>query len=86
MNAQETRQEDALKKPRTKPMDFTRWPIKSYISMSPAGVKTAAHLPAETEGEVLRLGAEHAKHCHSMKMLPPDMTAQVKAAIKTVNV
>jgi predicted small metal-binding protein len=38
------------------------------------------------EEEVLRLGAEHAKHCHSKEILPPDMTARVKVAIKTVPV
>lgn len=39
-----------------------------------------------TSEEVLRLRAEHAKHCHSKELLPPDMTARVKVAIKTVTV
>lgn len=51
-----------------------------------AGVNTAAQLRAETEEEVLRLGAEHATHCHSKEMLPPDMTARVNTTIKTVAV
>jgi len=41
---------------------------------------------AETEEEVMRLGAEHAKICHKMSALPPDMAVKVKAAIKTVAV
>jgi predicted small metal-binding protein len=49
-----------------------------------AEVKTAAQLCAEREEDILRLGAEHAKHCHSKEMLPPDMTARVNTAIKTV--
>ena len=49
-----------------------------------AEVKTAAQLCAEREEDILRLGAEHAKPCHSKEMLPPDMTARVNTAIKTV--
>jgi predicted small metal-binding protein len=41
---------------------------------------------AETEAEVLKLGAMHAKECHKLDSLPPDMAAKVKAAIKTVTV
>lgn len=41
-----------------------------------AGAKTATQLRAETEEEVLRLVAEHAKHCHSKEMLPPDMSSK----------
>ncbi|MBI5855688.1 MAG: DUF1059 domain-containing protein [Nitrospirae bacterium] len=33
----------------------------------------AFQVRAETEEEILRLGAEHAKHCHSKKTLPSDM-------------
>ncbi len=32
------------------------------------------------------LGAEHAKLCHSKELLPPDMTAREKVAIKTVTI
>ena len=41
---------------------------------------------AETETEVLQLGAMHAKQCHQMESLSPEMTAKVKTAIKTVTV
>jgi predicted small metal-binding protein len=41
---------------------------------------------AETEAEVLKLGAMHAKECHKLDSLPPEMAAKVKAAIKTVSV
>ena len=41
---------------------------------------------AETEAEVLKLGAMHAKECHKLESLPPEMAAKVKAAIKTVSV
>ena len=36
--------DSALKKPHTRPMDFTGRPMKGYIYVSPDGVKTAAHL------------------------------------------
>ena len=39
---------------------------------------------AATEEEVLRLGAEHARHAHSAETLPPDLAAKVKAAILSV--
>ena len=74
MSAQETRQEDV------------RWSGLFLEWKDVRRGEDCARLRVETEGEVLRLGTEHAKHCHSMKMLPPDMTTQVKAAIKTVNV
>jgi predicted small metal-binding protein len=41
---------------------------------------------AETEAEVLQLVAMHAKQCHKLESLPPEMAAKVKAAIKTVTV
>jgi predicted small metal-binding protein len=46
----------------------------------------AFQVRAETEEEVLRLGAEHGKIAHKMGSLPPEMAAKVKAAIKTVTV
>jgi predicted small metal-binding protein len=46
----------------------------------------AFQVRAETEDEVLRLGAEHAKFCHNMTNPPPDMMKKVKSAIKTVTV
>ena len=46
----------------------------------------AFQVRAETEGEVMRLGAEHGKLAHKMDSMPPDMLSKVKAAIKTVTV
>ena len=46
----------------------------------------AFQVRAETEEEVMRLTGEHAKVCHKMSSIPPDMAAKVKAAIKTVPV
>jgi predicted small metal-binding protein len=51
-----------------------------------ASAGCAFQVRAETEAEVLKLGAVHAKECHKMDALPPDMAAKVKAAIKTVTV
>jgi hypothetical protein len=36
--------DEALKEPHTRPMDFTGRPMKAYIYVGPNGVKTAAHL------------------------------------------
>lgn len=36
--------DEALKKPHTRPMDFTGRPMKGYIYVSPEGVKTAVQL------------------------------------------
>ena len=41
---------------------------------------------AETEAELMQLVATHAKHCHKLDSIPPEMASQVKAAIKTVPV
>ena len=41
---------------------------------------------AETEAELMQLVATHAKQCHKLDSIPPEMAAQVKAAIKTVPV
>lgn len=41
---------------------------------------------AETEDELLTLGALHAKACHHLDELSPEMSEKVKAAIKTVRV
>jgi predicted small metal-binding protein len=41
---------------------------------------------AETETELMQLVATHAKQCHKLDSIPPEMAAQVKAAIKTVPV
>jgi predicted small metal-binding protein len=36
----------------------------------------------ETEAEVLRRAADHARTAHGMETLPPEVVAKVKAAIK----
>jgi predicted small metal-binding protein len=41
---------------------------------------------AETEAELMQLVAIHAKQCHQLESVPPEMAAKVKAAIKTVPV
>ncbi len=46
----------------------------------------AFQVRAETEGELLQLVATHAKQCHKLESIPPEMAAKVKAAIKTVTV
>ena len=38
--------EAALKKPHTRPVDFTGRPMKGYVYVSPAGTKSAAQLRA----------------------------------------
>ena len=51
-----------------------------------ASADCAFQVRAETESEVLQLGAMHAKHCHQMESQSPEMTSKVKAAIKTIAV
>ena len=46
----------------------------------------AFQVRAETEAEVLQLVAMHAKQCHKLESLPPEMAAKVKSTIKTVTV
>lgn len=46
----------------------------------------AFEVRASTEEEVMRLGADHAKHCHATETFPPDIAQRVKMAIKTVTV
>jgi predicted small metal-binding protein len=65
-------------------------PTKQYqqlgcMDVDPKG-QCAFQVRAETEGEVMRLVAEHGKACHNMTSIPPEMAAKVKAAIKTVPV
>lgn len=46
----------------------------------------AFEVRAETEEEVMRLAADHAKHAHKMATTPPEMVKKIKGAIKTVSV
>ena len=41
---------------------------------------------AETEAELMQLVATHAKQCHKLDSIPPEMVSKVKAAGKTVTV
>lgn len=52
-----------------------------------AEVKTAAQLRAETQEEILRLGAQHAKHCHSKEMLPLEgRTMKIKVVLAIITI
>ena len=46
----------------------------------------AFEVRAETEEEVMRLVADHAKHTHKMSSPPPEMIKKIKGAMKTVSV
>ena len=46
----------------------------------------AFEVRAETEEEVMRLTADHAKHAHHMTSMPPEMAQKIKGAMKTVSV
>ena len=48
------------------------------------GVDCDAVIRAETEEELMRKVAEHAKTVHGMSEISPDIAAKVKAAIKEV--
>lgn len=41
---------------------------------------------AETEAELMQLVAAHAKQCHKLDSIPPEMVSKVQAAVKTVTV
>ena len=46
----------------------------------------AFEVRAETEEEVMRLVADHAKHTHKMASPPPEMFKKIKGEMKTVSV
>ena len=46
----------------------------------------AFEVRAETEAEVMRLAADHAKHTHGISNPPPEMIQKIKGAMKTVSV
>jgi len=48
------------------------------------GVDCNEVIRAETEEELMRKVAEHAKTVHGMSEISPDLAAKVKAAIKDV--
>ncbi len=51
-----------------------------------ASVGCGFQVRAETEAELMQLVATHAKQCHKLDSIPPEMAAKVKSAIKTVTV
>jgi predicted small metal-binding protein len=46
----------------------------------------AFQVRAETEAELMQQVVIHAKQCHKLESIPPEMAAKVKAAIKTVQI
>lgn len=55
------------------------------LDVNPKG-GCAFEVRAETEDEVMRMVADHAKKMHQMTNTPPDMVAKIKGAIKNVSV
>jgi predicted small metal-binding protein len=55
------------------------------LDVQPAG-GCAFQVRAENDEEIMRMVADHAKHTHKMKEVPPEMAAKVKSAIKSVAV
>ena len=55
------------------------------MDVNPAG-DCAFEVQAETEEEVMRLTADHAKNAHNMTSIPPEMAAKLRSTIKTVTV
>jgi predicted small metal-binding protein len=55
------------------------------LDVQPAG-GCGFQVRAETEAELMQLVTTHAKQCHQLESVPPEMVAMVKAAIKTVPV
>jgi predicted small metal-binding protein len=64
--------------------------IKQYKQLGCLDVDPKAgcafQVRTETEAEMMQQVALHAKQCHKLESVPPEMTAKVKAAIKTVPV
>ena len=65
-------------------------PTKQYKQLGCLDVDAKAgcafQVRAETEAELMQLVATHAKQCHKLESIPPEMATKVKAAIKTVPV
>lgn len=63
---------------------------KQYKQLGCLDVEPAAgcafQVRTETEEELMQLVGTHAKQCHKLESIPPEMAAKVKAAIKTVTV
>ena len=52
------------------------------LSCRDVGADCDWHACGETEEEILRQAAIHAKEAHGMAEIPPEMVAKAKAAIK----
>lgn len=55
------------------------------LDVSPEG-GCAFEVRAETDAEVMRIVSDHAKVVHNMTNPPPEVTAKIKSAIKSITV
>ena len=55
--------------------------MTKVVKCRDVGVDCDFEARGETEQEILRQCAEHARSAHGMDTLPPDMAAKVKGAI-----
>jgi predicted small metal-binding protein len=55
--------------------------MTKVLNCRDVGVDCDFQARGETDQEVLRQCAEHARSAHGMKALPPDLLAKVKGAI-----
>jgi predicted small metal-binding protein len=46
------------------------------------GLDCTGELRAETEEEIMRQAAEHARSAHNMREMPPELVQKVRAAIR----
>ena len=57
--------------------------MKKHIACNDVVPGCAFTASASTEEELLKKVAEHAAHDHRLTKVPPELTAKVKAAIRT---
>jgi predicted small metal-binding protein len=55
------------------------------LDMNPTG-GCAFEVRAETEEEVMRLTADHAKYAHDMASVPPETVSKLRSTIQAVTV
>ena len=55
------------------------------LDVNPTG-GCAFEVRAETEAEVLRMVADHAKSMHNMTHVPPDVAVKIQGAIQSVTI
>jgi predicted small metal-binding protein len=58
--------------------------MAKQIRCRDAGVDCDFEARAETEEELLKVCAEHAKTAHGLEQVPPELAAKVRAAIRDV--